>query len=237
MRWRIALLCVLVAASPATAVTMSFDFGNNLRQTMVTGWNNVVHDNGSPSPTVFVVDENGAPVPGVTLVVTDEFYIVGQSSQGGSDSPSGDAAGFPVDATVDYYFGHSGPFGGGADNPTGGFKLTGLDVNLPYDFTFFSSRVGVKDNRETAFSVTGNNVGSGTIATSSNDSEVLSINSIMPEPNGEISVSVSAGANNDNGNGFYYINLMQVSTVVPEPATGLLLALAGGFFVLGRRRR
>ncbi|QEG37461.1 PEP-CTERM sorting domain-containing protein [Bythopirellula goksoeyrii] len=237
MRWQLTLLCVLATATPASALTMSFDFGNNARLTNLPGWNDVFHASGSPTDTLFVVnDSNGNPVPGVTLVETDPFYIVGQPSQGGSESPSGAAAGFPVDATDDYYFGHTGAFGGGDDNPTGGFKLTGLNQSLAYDFTFFSSRTGVNDNRETAFSVTGANNGSGVTATSNNNSEVLPINGIMPDTNGEISIVVSAGANNDNGNGFYYINLMQVSAI-PEPATGLLLALAGGFAAFGRRHR
>lgn len=237
MRWQLTLLCVLATATPASALTMSFDFGNNARLTNLPGWNDVFHANGSPTDTLFVVnDSNGNPVPGVTLVETDPFYIVGQPSQGGSESPSGAAAGFPVDATDDYYFGHTGAFGGGDDNPTGGFKLTGLNQSLAYDFTFFSSRTGVTNNRETAFSVTGANNGSGVTATSNNNSEVLPINGIMPDTNGEISIVVSAGANNDDGNGFYYINLMQVSAI-PEPATGLLLALAGGFAAFGRRRR
>ncbi|TWT72709.1 hypothetical protein Pla123a_40080 [Posidoniimonas polymericola] len=237
MIWRLSLLACLAIATPAAATTMNFDFGNNGRQTNVPGWNNVVHDNGSPSPTLFVVfDDTGVAVPGVTLEETDEFYIVGQPSQGGSESPAGDAAGLPVDATDDYYFGHSGAFGGGDDNPTGGFKLTGLDQNLAYDFLFFSSRTGVNDNRETAFSVTGSNVGSGLTATSNNDSEVLTISGIMPDANSEIAISVSAGPNNDNGNGFYYVNLMQVSTAVPEPASGLLIALSGGLTALRRRR-
>jgi len=216
---------------------MSFDFGNNARTTSDTGWNNVIHDSGAGSPTLFVVfDENGNAVPDVTFVETDEFFIVGQPSQGGSESPEGAAVGFPVDATDDYYFGHTGPFAGGDDNPTGGFKLTGLNQSQAYDFTFFSSRTGVNDNRETAYSVTGANVGGGALAASDNHSEVLSIPGIMPDANSEISVVVSAGPNNDNGNGFYYINLMQVRTI-PEPATGLLFVLALGVATAQRRRR
>lgn len=237
MRWQLAWLCALAAATPASAVTMNFDFGNINRQTADTGWNNITHANGAPTDPLFVVvDENGDPVPGVTFVETDEFYIVGQPSQIGSENPSGDAAGFPVDATDDYYFGHTGAFGGGDDNQTGGFKLTGLNQSLSYDFTFFSARNGVNDNRETLFSVTGANNGSGVAVTSNNDSQVLNVNGIFPDANSEISVVVSAGPNNDNGNGFFYINLMSVTDGVPEPASGLLLVLATGLAAVGRRR-
>jgi len=238
MKFLLSLSISLVLASSVSATTMSFDFGNTARTTADLGWNNVTHASGSPTDTLFVVfDENGDAVPGVTLVETDPFYIVGQPSQGGSEAPAGDAAGFPVDATDDYYFGHTGAFGGGEDNQTGGFKLTGLDQNQAYDFTFFSSRTGVGDNRETAFSVTGDNNASGVAPTSDNHTEVLVLSGILPDANSEISISVMAGPNNDNGNGFYYVNLMQVSTAIPEPATGLLLALAGGAAVVVRRRR
>lgn len=225
-------------ASSASATTMNFDFGNIARQTADTGWNNVVYAHPAPPTPLFVVlDSNGDAVPGVTLEVTDQFFINGQPSQGGAESPAGDAAGFPVDATDDYFFGHTGAFAGNESTPTGAFKLTGLDQSQAYDFTFFSSRNGVNDNRETAFDVTGANSGSGVAVTSNNQSEVLNINGIFPDANDEISVLVQAGPNNDNGNGFYYVNLMQVSTAIPEPATGLLFALAGGVAVVARRYR
>lgn len=228
-----ALLVVACVAAPVGAQTMLFDFGNTGQQTLIGGWNNVIYANPDPPPPIDpVVDNNGNVVAGVTLEVVDQFFINGPPSQLGTESPSGDAAAYPVSATDDYFFGHSGDFAGATDNPTGGFKLTGLNQSIVYDFTFFSSRTGVGDLRETAFAVTGANSGSGLLEPANNDSNVLSIDGIAPDGNGEIYVEVSAGPGNTNGNAFYYINLMEVNAVVPEPATiglfatGLLLAVA-----------
>ena len=239
MRWQLALLCVLAAATPAGAATMLFDFGNTAQQTLTTGWNNVIYPNPDPAPPLFVVfDSTGAVVPGVTLEVVDQFFINGPPSQLGTENPSGDAAAYPVSATDDYFFGHTGAFAGGPENKTGGFKLTGLDQSLTYDFTFMSSRTGVNDLRETAYSVAGANSASGVLEAANNDSELLKLGGITPDANNEIYVEVSAGPNNSNGQSFYYINLMQVDAVnVPEPAAGLLLAAAGCLVGLHRNRK
>lgn len=238
MRFHLVLGFAIAMASTANgATTMLFDFGNSGQQTLISGWNNVTYPDPDPAPPVDpVVDSNDVVVPGVTLEIVDQFFINGPPSQLGTESPSGDAAVYPVSATDDYFFGHTGAFAGGPDNQTGGFKLTGLNPSLAYDFTFMSSRTGVNDFRETAYSVAGANSDSGLLEAANNDSNVLNINGIMPDGNNEIYVEVSAGPNNTNGNSFYYINLMQVS-FVPEPTTGILLALAGALATFGRHRR
>lgn len=238
MKWFLAAALVGVVSQVSSAATMLFDFGNSGQQTLVNGWNNVLYPNPDPAPPLFAVfDSTGAVVPGVTLEFTDQFFINGPPSQLGTESPSGDAAAYPVSATDDYFFGHTGDFAGGADNPTGAFKLTGLDQATLYDFTFMSSRTGVNDSRETAYLVTGANSANGLLEAANNDSEVLTLTGIVPDGNGEIEVTVSAGPNNTNGNEFYYINLMQVDTggQVPEPAAAalLLMSVAG----LSRRQR
>lgn len=229
------LLATCLVAVPANASTLLFDFGNTGQQTADVGWNNVIYPNPDPPlPLLSVVDSTGAVVPGVTLEVTDQFFINGPPSQLGTESPSGDAAGFPVSATDDYFFGHTGPFAGGPDASTAAFKLTGLNQSLSYDFTFFSSRVGVGDLRETEYEVVGLNTAGGTLEAANNDSNVLVIPGIVPDGNGEISVNVQAGPNNSNGLQFYYVNLMQVTTI-PEPHT-MALVLVGGVILFGRRQ-
>ncbi|MEO1496103.1 MAG: hypothetical protein AAFV43_03025 [Planctomycetota bacterium] len=224
-----------LAAAPVHATTLLFDFGNLGQTTPDVGWNNVTYPSPNPPPIVSpVVDSTGAVVPGVTLEVTDQFFINGQPSQLGSESPSGDAGVYPVSATDDYFFGHTGPFAGGPDASTAAFKLTGLDQSLAYDFTFFSARNGVGDLRETAYTVIGANSAGGLLEAANNDSEVLVLAGIVPDGNNEILVEVEAGPNNSNGLEFYYVNLMQVTTI-PEPHTvGMLLV---GSTVLAARRR
>lgn len=223
------MLCALATASVAPAASMLFDFGHTGQQTLVSGWNNVIYPNPDPPPTLFAVfDSDNNIVPGVTLEFVDQFFINGAPSQLGTESPSGDAAGYPVSATDDYFFGHTGAFAGGEDNQTGGFKLTGLDPSQAYDFTFMSSRTGVNDSRETMYTVTGANSDSGLLEAANNDSNVLTLPGIFPDGSNEIYVQVEAGPNNTNGNEFYYINLMEVTPTIPEPASAVMaLALLG----------
>lgn len=227
-------LSVILFGATADAQTMRFDFGNTGQQTLLPGWNNVIYPNPDPAPPLLaVVDSNDDLVPGVTLVVTEQFFITGVPSQLGTEAPAGDAALFPVAATDDYFFGHTGPFAGSADASNAAVKLTGLDPNLIYDFTLFSSRTGVNDNRDTAFTVTGLNSDSGVINTANNDTQVLKLLGIAPDGSNEIRIDIAAAPSNTNGNSFYYFNAMQV-TAVPEPATLSLVALLS--LGLARRR-
>lgn len=228
---------VLLAAAPSVAETMLFDFGNTARQSPqppnVPTWNNVV-----PATTQLfaLFNSDGGIVPGASLEITDTFFQTGEPSQLGAENPSGDAAGYPVDATDDYFFGHTTPFAGAPENPYGEVTLSGLDPSQAYDFTFFSSRNGVNDNRETNFEVTGDSAVSGVAVTSNNQSEVLRFLGVLPDANGDIVIGVSPGAANDNNNGFYYINLMEVSTSIPEPTSAAIL-LVSGLILAAKRRR
>lgn len=230
-----AALMVLMVA-PATATTMNFDFGRTDRQTSpppnVPAWNNIV-----PATTdLFALfDIDGNIVPGASLSITDTFFQTGEPSQLGSESPSGDAAGFPTDATDDYFFGHVTAFAGADPNPYGEVTLRGLDPSTPYNFTFFSARNGVNDNRETRATATGANSSTGLMNTSNNDDEVLVLGGILPNSAGEIAVGFEGGPSNNNGVGFFYINLMSVTTI-PEPAAASLV-LIGLLSATARRHR
>lgn len=226
-----AVLFTLVAVAPASATTLLFDFGRTNLQTP-GNWNNVV----PATTTLFALFDSDGGIYGTAgLEITDTFFQTGEPSQLGSENPAGDAAGYPVEATDDYFFGHTTPFAGADPNPLGQVKLFNLEADKSYNFTFFGSRQTVNDNRETAFDVDGANSLSGALAVSNNNTEVLRLEGITPDGNNEIFVSVSPGVNNDNSNGFYYIGLMQVD-VVPEP-TSLLLILAGGVAALTSRAR
>ncbi|MEO0530241.1 MAG: hypothetical protein AAF266_06635 [Planctomycetota bacterium] len=228
--------CAALVVSPAVANTMQFDFGRTNLQSPFNpgtdGWNNIV-----PATTELfaIFDSSGSLVPGVTLEITDTWFQTGEPSSLGSEAPTGDAAGYPVAATDDYFFTHVTGFAGADPNPYGEVTLRGLDPSTPYDFTFFSARNGINDNRDTEFIVIGASTETGIAATGNNDSEVVNIGGVFPNALGEIAVGVQAAPTNTNGIGFSYINLMEV-TPVPEPAAAALMVV-GGLFGLGRRTR
>jgi hypothetical protein len=224
---------VVVVASSASATTLLFDFGNTGRQTN-PNWNNVV----PATTTLFALFDSAGNIHGTAgFEITDTFFQTGEPSQLGSEAPVGDAASYPVDATDDYFFGHTTAFAGADPNPLGQFKLFNLDANSTYDFTFFASRTGVNDIRDAQYSVQGTNGGSAVLNASNNHSEVARVLGISPNGNNEIFVDVTPGPQNDNGNGFYYLGLVQVDVnAIPEPSSVLLVSLALAV-ATGRGRR
>lgn len=219
MKALITTLCIFALALPASANTFLIDFGRTDLQTN-PGWNNVV----PATTTLFSLLDSTNTFTAVGLEITDQFFQTGEPSQLGSEAPVGDAAGYPVSATDDYFFGHTTPFAGADPNPLGQLKLFNLDPSLRYNFTFFASRQIVTDTRDASYAVTGANSASGVLNASNNNSEVLRLNGIIPDGNNEIFVDVTPGPNNDNSNGFYYIGLLEVNSI-PEPATLSLLSL------------
>ena len=231
MKSLFAAVLVLAVAAPVSATTLLFDFGRTTRQTN-PNWNNIV----PATTTLFALFDSTGGIYGTAgLEITDPFFQTGEPSQLGSEAPAGDAAGYPVDATDDYFFGHTTPFAGADPNPLGQVRLFNLEADKLYDFTFFASRQVVGDIRDATYEVDGASTVSGSLNASNNNTEVLRLNGIAADGNGEIYVSVSPGPNNDNNNGFYYIGLMQVD-VVPEPTSLALVLVAGiGIATSGRR--
>lgn len=236
----LACACALAVACSANAETLLFDFGNVNQLSPAApntpAWNNILRpaDGGVPPVLVDSLGNNTL----VGLFFTDDFFINGPPSQLGSEAPAGDAAAYPVSATDDYLFGHTGAFAGEPDNSLSSFSLFGLDPNSLYDFTFFSARNGVNDNRDTAYNVAGANSGSGVATTANNDTEVLVIGDISPTAGGTIDIDVSAAATNTNGLGFYYLNVMQIDVrAVPEPSSTLMALLAMSSIGLRARLR
>lgn len=172
-----------------------------------------------------LVDTEGAAT-GIDLTITGGFATNGKL-QGGLLSPDagllGDLA--VATATQDYFFSSAdGLQGGGNDDRPGGFMLDGLDPNLAYDFRFFGSR-NTTQSRETEYRVTGANTDAGVLLTSGvnigvdgaydgNDDEIVSVTGIQPDEFGQVFVDITLKRGT-----FAYLNAMEVTVAVPEPAT------------------
>lgn len=222
-------LVVVSLVAPTRAATMLFDFGDTGLQTG-GNYNNVTP---AQNPLFNVIDSTGAGT-GIGLNIGG-FNELGPNLNG-TQAPSGAAAIFDIQATRDNLFGHSDNFNAGSPRPLGEIELTGLNPALPYDFTFFGSRTGVTDNRETKYTVAGANSNFGLLDASNNVSNVTSVSGVFPSAGGTILISVEAGPNNTNGSKFFYLGAMAMS-VVPEPASGMLVIFGFVGLVAGARSR
>ncbi len=223
----IAFVALCTAAGTVSAQTIGIDFGD-INRYSGGNYNDVDH---LQNPLFNLVDLGGNPT-GIGLSVSDSFWP--GSNTGGTTTPTGDAAGLPVNAVSDNLFGSLIDFGGFTE-PTGGVTFSGMDPNLSYNFSFFASRMNVSDNREALYSLAGATNDSTTLDAANNTGTLAHIMGISPDANGDITLSVTAGPNNTSSFGFYYLGYVQI-TVVPAPASLGLVGM-GSLVALRRRRR
>ncbi len=137
-------------------------------------------------------------------------------------SMTGDAAAmFPDNAARSYW--------GAPSNVTFTAKLTNLLPGTEYDLDFFAGHAGGSD--VTRFTITGANTLTGDLRAGGNFSELLTLAGALPSALGELTITITAAP----GSNSLYFNAMQITEVVPEPATMGLIALIGGGLL--RRRR
>jgi hypothetical protein len=165
---------------------------------------------------------------GSTVTITDTFNFVnwGGAGTGGLPGPVGDAAEFWQGANTSVYI--QSP-----SDAVGIFEISGLDVNTPYNLTFFASRSGATDSRTSKFRVVGADVNtSADLNASSNNSQVVSVNNVLPDQDGKFTITLQFGS--VGAGTFAYLNAMKI-VAVPEPASLGALSL-GGLLLLRRRR-
>jgi hypothetical protein len=140
----------------------------------------------------------------IKVAVTDAFS---QTNELGTPQPSGTIK-FPANALKDAVYGDN-------SNPTGVVTFSFLNPAKTYNFEIFGSRKDVTDNRETQYTASGSNTASTTLNPSSNASITTTINDILPDTNGIITLTVNKGTNNANSSGFYYLNALKISEKTP----------------------
>jgi hypothetical protein len=229
-------LAVAGTATPASAARMLIDFGGSAPTTHaaapndpVNYWNNVslaVAQSNTATLSSFVTADNTQTNVGLSM--TARFNA--ENTNGTTSSTV-----YPTNATSTSYYGNTEAFST-LSNVFPRFTITGLLAGENYAFTFYASRTGVSDNRSTVYTLTSG--ASSTTATLdvANNVNNTATASIAADSLGQIAVGLSPGAANNNANHFTYLSVLDISGNVPEPATGLLLAIACGGLLLRRRR-
>lgn len=229
----LSIALVACSAGAAQAGTIFLDFHHNNRPD-TPGYNSIVSStvNGAAETFTDMVDSNGNP----TAIDVSHVGFPANGNSAGPTGVTGDAAIFVDGATSDSLFGHTNDFNGFlAPNPV--FTFSDLDASgaTTYDFVLFAGR-NASDDRTGDYTFTDAN-GSVTIAgynAAGNTSEVIGVNGLVADANGEITLSMVAGATNSTSQQFFYINAMRITTSVPEPSVMALLSVVG---LVGLRRR
>ncbi len=215
-RVALALLALIGAGAtaPAQDTTVWIDLGTDgfpSAGTAPGAWNDI--DQTTLGVPLVLVDETGAPT-GITWdVVSSQDFDSANSA--GTSAPTPPLSTFPVSATRDVVYGSNGK--------TVVVELSGLAPGSFVDLVFGASRLNVTDERTTDYLVQGFNAGVGTLDPSNNTSEVATVEDILVDDQGRVTISVKAALENTNpGTHFFYLGAVKLDVTVPaEPAVAL----------------
>ena len=184
--------------------TLLFDFGD----TPTAGnWNNLSDFTDGSIPSART--KRGFP-SGYGLTVTNPFRGV---NTGGTAEPD-PALGLPASATGDSFFGNGAEWGGMVED-TGAVQLTALMPDKAYTLSMFGSRTGTQ-TRQTKYIVIGNVRDTLLLDAGGNTADTV-MTSLLPAPDGTITLQVAAGPDNDTNEKFYYLNALVVNYAAEEP--------------------
>ncbi|MBK1880969.1 PEP-CTERM sorting domain-containing protein [Luteolibacter pohnpeiensis] len=219
-------IAAVFATGSLNAAVVYIDFGGSDTS---GNWNSITDEvSGS---ILDAIDSNGQ-FTGIYVEVTSRFNA--SNYTGTTDS----SAGYPSTATGDSFYGNAyQAYNGQPIIASSTVTFSNLTAGVQYSFTFYASRVGVADNRITRYTLTGEGDAEYVeLNTSNNVTNSVTIYDVVADENGEITLDVGAGTGNDNTTGFYYLGVVEINYVVPEPTSGIL-ALSGLALATLRRRR
>jgi hypothetical protein len=167
--------------------TYLIDFGS-ASSTQTTGnWNNMTNPL-TPSSMTDIIDNTGA-TSSIDLAITNRFTTFGAL---GVNTTTGI---YPQNVVLDYFYVQNGS--------TSTIKFSSLGSNKTYNFKFFASRAGT-GTRNSEFIINGTSV---VLSAMNNSNNVVSINGVSPDINGEISVTIRP-----EGSATYaYLNAVEVT--------------------------
>ncbi len=219
------LLILAASASSLQAVTVLIDFSGT---TSSGNWNRISNAINGSLPNA--IDNTGA-TSGMTVDITARFSDI--NTQG---TTSGTAP-YPSFATGDSFYGNAlQEWTGFAVTPKSTVVFGNLVPGALYSFTFYASRTAAADNRTTRYTVTGNGASAfAELNVSNNVTNTVTVNNVIPDSNGKISLDVAPGTGNNNPYGFYYLGVAEIN-YVPEAGSAILLAGSAAIAILRRRR-
>ncbi|MTI39019.1 fibronectin type III domain-containing protein, partial [Fulvivirga lutimaris] len=154
---------------------------------------------------------NLSTTEGLTTTVDVEL-LDGWSGGNSQGINTGNNSGMYPDIVMSTYYAHN-------SSSTKRILFTDLDPSKLYDFVFFASRAGITEDRFTEYTIGSKTV---TLNARNNASEVVRINAVSPDGNGEILLGVTRAA----GSSWGYINTLELHYYEPSAVPGEPLNLS-----------
>ncbi|UYQ95238.1 fibronectin type III domain-containing protein [Chitinophaga horti] len=174
----------------ATAGTMAFGVHVNVSVSSngAFPWNNTATLPYENQTLTNMIDDQGIP-SGINWTIFDAF-----TGTNGAGAVTGNNTGvYPDKVIQESYYTDAGD--------TAKIRVTGLNQTFAYSFTFFGSRATVDDNRTTVYNINGQTV---SLKADKNSNNVVSLEKITPNENGEIVISIYSAIQ------FGYLNAMVI---------------------------
>jgi hypothetical protein len=202
----------LVAPEPGPLAAQApevflLDAAQNSNPANYLGWNYLSFN---ATTSIMLVLTNGYPTAATCTVVERMAATSGNSVT----SLTGAAAVF-IPSGPNNTYGNVNPFNNGYSNAYCEARFSGLNKLQSYTFTLYGSRTGLSGpvSRETLYTLTGANVGSATLETVNNTSEVAVVTGVRPAADGSITLRIEPGPNNTSPELFYHLNALKMESV------------------------
>jgi hypothetical protein len=212
-------------SSPAKAGTLLVDFGDPASTSGgTTGpavtWNDI--------PTSIALADVGDFLDLVTTHGTPTSLGIRMLARfnGANENGTTTSTLFPANATRDSLYGNTESFNN-LENIVPKFQIIGLNAGAAYNLSFYASRTGATDNRETRYTVTGAATVTADLNASGNINTLASLNGVVADSNGEITIELTPGPNNNNANHFTYLGVLTLQSVA-TPAERVLIDFGAG---------
>lgn len=152
---------------------------------------------------------------------TEISLVVSRPFAGANEAGAGAGALFPDAAGRDSLYGHREEFNG-QNGILPAVRLNGLLRTASYTLTFFASRTGVTDNRETVYTVTGAESRAVTLDAANNLDRVATLDGMVPDADGGISIDLAPGPANTSPQQFAYLGVLKIEERAPATPVRLL---------------
>jgi len=182
---------------PNTKIYVNFTYSPYLAP---TPWNNTNKQNPSLNDNFPAFKDEIGNTTSIGMQITSPWQNIGNAINNYGVNTGNNSGVYPDQVISTAYF---------TTSPVQTMRIYGLNPSTRYNFTFFGSRGNVNDNRSGTYTIGGTSV---TLNAANNSQNTVSINNVLPQPDGSLVLSLSKTA----ASSFAYINAMVIEAIFDD---------------------